>query len=122
MDEAKALFINKTKVALNWIEANVMIADPEKFYLMFLSPNKLDLINHQSINIIGISLKSETKFTLLGVDNDNRLTFHNNLCRKAANQINALKRLSNYMGKMKQVILISCILSNFNCPPCLALL
>ena len=74
-----------------------MIANPERFDLMFLSPNKQNLINQQSVDIRGISLKSETKFTLSGIDIDNRLTFHshiNNRCRKAANQINALKRLS----------------------------
>ena len=102
MDEAKALLINETEAALNWIEANEMIANPEKFHLIFLSPNKQDIINQQFIEIRGISLKSETKFTLLGVDIDNRLTFHshiNNICRKVANQINALKRLSVHMGQ-----------------------
>ena len=121
MDEAKALLINETEAALNWIEANEMIANPEKFHLMFLSPNKQDLINQQFIEIRGISLKSETKFTLLGVDIDNQLTFHshiNNICRKAANQINALKRLSVHMGKNEKMVLMkSFILSNFNyCP------
>ena len=79
MDEAKALLINETEAALNWIEANKMIANPEKFHLMFLSTNKQDLINQQFIEIRGISLKSETKFTLLGVDIDNRLTFHSHI-------------------------------------------
>ena len=121
MDEAKALLINETEAALNWIEANEMIANPEKFHLMFLSPNKQDLINQQFTEIRGIPLKSETKFTLLGVDIDNRLTFHshiNNICRKAVNQINALKRLSVHMGKNEKMVLMkSFILSNFNyCP------
>ena len=61
-----------------------MIANPEK--LMFLSANEKDLINQQPINIKGISLKSETNFTLLGVDIDNRLSFHghiNNSRRKS---------------------------------------
>ena len=107
-DEAKAFitYINKTEAALNWIEANEMIANPEKFHLMFSSPNKQDLINQRSIDIGGISLKSETKFTLLGVDVDNRLTFHshiyNNIYRKAAKQINALNRLSVHMGKNEE--------------------
>ena len=88
---------------------------------MFLSPNKQDLINQQFIEIRGISLKSETKVTLLGVDIDNQLTYHshiNNICRKAMNQINALKRLSVHMGKNKKMVLMkSFILSNFNyCP------
>ena len=89
--------INETEAASNRIEANEMVANPERFHLVFLSPNKQDLVNQQSIDIRGISLKRETKFTLLGVDIDNRLTFHshiNNICRKAANQINAPKRLS----------------------------
>ena len=51
------LLINETEAALNWIEANEMTANPEKFHLMFLSPNKQDLINQQSIDIRGISLK-----------------------------------------------------------------
>ena len=51
------------------------------------------ITSQQSIDIKGISLESETKFTLLGIDIDNRLTLHshiNNLRRKAANA---------YMGK-----------------------
>ena len=58
---------------------------------------------------------------LLGVDIDNRLSFHghiNNLCRKAASQINALKRLSSLIGMTEKTMLMkSFILSNFNyCP------
>ena len=78
-DEAKAILINETDAALNRTEANEMIANLEKFHCMLLSPNKKDLINQQSIDIRGISLKSETKFTLLGVDIDNRLTFHSHI-------------------------------------------
>ena len=98
-----------------------MIGNPEKFHLMFLSANEKDLINQQTINIIGISLKSEANFTLLGVDIDNRLSFHghiNNLCRKAASQINALKRPSAFVGMTEKMIRMkSFILPNFNyCP------
>ena len=68
-----------------------------------------------------ICLKSEANFTLLDVDIDNHLPFHghiNNLCRKAANQTNALKRLSSFMGMTEKTILMkSFILSSFNyCP------
>ena len=105
-------------IGLNWIKTNEMIANPEKFHLMFHSPNKQDLINQQSIDIRGISLKSGTKFTLLGVDIDDRLTFRshiNNIFRKAANQINTLRRLSVHMGKNEKMVLIKFfILSNFN--------
>ena len=43
MYEAKALLINETEAALNLIEANEMIANPEKFHLMFL-PEKFHLM------------------------------------------------------------------------------
>ena len=74
IDEAKAILITETEAAINFIESNQMIANLEKFHLMFLSANKKDLINEQTMNIRGISLKSEANFTLLGVDIDNRLS------------------------------------------------
>ena len=118
-DAAKAILITETEVAINWIESNQMIANPEKFHLMFLSANEKDLINQQTINIKGISLKSEANFMLLGVDIDNLLSFHghiNNLCRKAASQINALKRLSSFIEMTEKTIpMKSFILSNY-CP------
>ena len=75
INEVKAILVTETGAAINWIESNQMIANPEKFHLMFLSSNKKDLINQQTTNIRGISLKSEANFTLLGVDVDNRLSF-----------------------------------------------
>ena len=72
IDEVKAILITETEAAINWIESNQMIANPEKFHLMYLFANrKKDLINQQTINIRGISLKSEANCTLLGVDIDN---------------------------------------------------
>ena len=40
IDEAKAILITETKAAINWIESNQMIANPEKLHLMFLSANE----------------------------------------------------------------------------------
>ena len=37
INEAKAILITETEAAINWIESNQMIANPEKFHLMFLS-------------------------------------------------------------------------------------
>ena len=71
IDEVKAILITETETAINWSESNQMIANPEKFHLMYLFANKKDLINQQTINIRGISLKSEANCTLLGVDIDN---------------------------------------------------
>ena len=100
-DEAKAILITETDAEFNWIESNQIFTNPEKFHLMFLFANKKDLISQQTINIRGISLKNEANFTWQDVDINNHLSFHghiNSLCRKAANQINDLKRLSSFMG------------------------
>ena len=45
IDEAEAILITETEAAINLIESNQKIANPEKFHLMFLSANKKDLIN-----------------------------------------------------------------------------
>ena len=82
-----------------------------------LYASKKNLINQQTTNIRGISLKSEANFTLLGIDIDNCLSFHGhryNLCIKAANQIHVLKRLSSFMVMTEKTILMkSFVLSNF---------
>ena len=82
-----------------------MIANPEKFHLLFPSPNKQDLMNQQSMGIGGISLGGEARFALLGVDINNRLAFHGHIdgiCGKAAGQINAFGGLSVHMGGMQK--------------------
>ena len=53
-----------------------MIANPEMFHLVFLSANEEELISQQTINIGGISLKSEANSTLLGLGINNHLSFH----------------------------------------------
>ena len=55
------------EAALNWTEANEMIANLEKFYVMFshLTLTRFQMINQQSIDIRAISLKSETNVMLL---------------------------------------------------------
>ena len=40
IDEAKAILITETEAAINWIKSNQMIANSEKFHLMFLSANE----------------------------------------------------------------------------------
>ena len=68
-----------------------------------------------------IEIKSTSSVNLLGIEIDNKLSFDNHvasLCKKAANQLNALCRIHNHMGKKeKEVIINSFIYSNFNyCP------
>ena len=89
---------------------------------MFLLPNKTDQAMNEQLLIDNITLDGEPSVTLLGMKIDNSLTFHahiGDLCKKAASQLNVLKRLSRFMGyNERRIIMQSFILSNFNyCAP-----
>ena len=67
------------------------------------------------------NLSCETVVKLLGIDNDYQLNFDlhiSNLCRKASQQLNILKRLGPCLSKLnKLTIFYKFTLSNFNfCP------
>ena len=64
------------------------------------------------------TLNSEPCITLLGIDIDNLLTFNRhiaNLCKKAASQLNVLKRLSRSTGHTERKLIMQAFtLLNFN--------
>ena len=89
---------------------------------MFLLPNETDQAMNEQLLINNITLDGEPSITLLGMEIDNSLTFNTdigNLCKKAASQLNILRRLSRFMGyNERRIIMQSSILSNFNyCAP-----
>ena len=90
----------ETGVALSWLENNEMIANPEKFHAILLRKNQTNTSGEQ-ININGKMIKSEETVKLLGVTLDYRLDFDphiSNICKKAAAQLNVLKRLKAFIG------------------------
>ena len=110
----------ETEVALSWLENNEMIANPEKFHAILLRKNQTNT-SGEPININGKMIKSEETVKLLGVTLDYRLDFDPHisiLCKKAATQLNVLKRLKNFIGfKEKKILVQSFVYSNFNyCP------
>ena len=111
---------NEADSALSWLEQNEMIANRNKFHPLFV---KKDQTNICGINLDfqGHSIKSEETVKLLGVTLDYKLNFDphiSNLCKKAAAQLNVLKRLKSFIGFVeKQVLVQSFVYSNFNyCP------
>ena len=67
------------------------------------------------------SLYQLIEVKLLGIDIDFRLNFNNhisNICKKASQQLNVLKRIENCLSRLNKFsIFHTCILSNFNfCP------
>ena len=102
--------------------------------LRYILPLKYRIILYNTFifsrlnNGVGIPIKikdqeivSESKVELLGTTIDNRLSFEahiSNLCRMAALQLNALKRLAKFLNfSQRKILAQSFVLSNFNyCP------
>ena len=111
---------NETNVALTWLDRNEMIANPDKFHALLVRKDRENTAG-QNISFQGHAIKSEETVKLLGVTLDNKLNFDthiSNLCKKAAAQLNVLKRLRSFIGfEQKKVLVQSFVYSNFNyCP------
>ena len=115
VEEAKNTLKQQTTNALKWFDENHLIANPEKFHLMFLLPDKTDQAMNEQLLIDNRTLDSEPSITLLGMEIDNSLTFNTHIGNQAASQLNVLKHLSRFMGyNERRIIMQSFILSNFD--------
>ena len=97
-----------------------MIANPEKFQVILLRKNQTNA-SRETVNIKGELLKSKKTVQLLGIYLDCKLNFEQHIseiCRKAASQLNALKRLKRFIAfNEKKILVQSFIFSNFDyCP------
>ena len=89
------LLEGEANVALKWLKEIEMTANPGKFQAILIKKDRSDTSG------IDISLsdkinKSEKTVKLLGVKLDNKLNFDahiSDLCKKAATQLNLLKRI-----------------------------
>ena len=75
-----------------------MIANPAKFLAILLTKSRSNTAG-KTMKIKNNLTQSESKVELLGLTIDNRLSFHSHIssiCKKAAKQLNALKRLGSF--------------------------
>ena len=98
-----------------------MKANPSKFQIMFLKHKrkKDPFTKNCKLNIANIERSHAVK--LLGICIDDKLMFEahmSEMCKKAARQLNSLKRLNIYLSDTVKITLYnSFILANFNfCP------
>ena len=111
----------KTSKAIQWMENNDMIANPEKFKAIVLTKHDEQTVGSE-FNFSGITNYSSAEVDLLGVKLDTKLSFESHIskmCKKAAGQLNALKRLQGSVisYNTRKALAESFILSNFNyCP------
>ena len=110
----------ETNIAIDCFTKNEMIINPDKFQVIILDKKKSNLTNIP-LTIDNQTIKSVPSAELLGIHLDDKLNFNlhiSNICRSAANQLNALIRLKSYLSfNVKRVLINSYIISYFNyCP------
>ena len=109
----------ESDVLINWFKINCMQANPDKFQAVAIGKKTFSQKPVFKIESANISCDEVVK--LLGIDIDYKLNFDihiKNLCRKASQQLNVLKRISGFLSKLnKLTIFHTFVLSNFNfCP------
>jgi hypothetical protein len=106
--------------AVDWLNSNNMITNPEKFHALLLTKNMVNTAGSK-LCVQNKEIYSENWITLLGIKIDSRVTFDQHIseiCRKVSAQLNALIRLkSNLTCQSRKVLVQSYIYANFNyCP------
>ena len=96
-----------------------MQANPEKFQA--ISIGKKTHTQNITFNLNGFNIKCDDEVKLLGVTIDFKLDFNthiSNICKKAARQLNVLKRIGTHLTRLsKLTIYHSFIMSNLSyCP------
>ena len=97
-----------------------MIAVPDKFQVIIMNKRRENQITH-NLKIYNNEIDTTKSVKLLAIETDNQLSFNQHiskLCSKAAMQLNAICKLTKFMGnKGKIAIINSFVYSNFNyCP------
>ena len=110
----------ESNIAFDWFKINKMIVSQGKFQSIIIDKKKQD--HTKEIFKIGDKIiEALPSVKLLGVQIDDKLNFNlhiTNTCRSAANQLNALIKLKQYLSfEAKKAPVNSKFYSNFNyCP------
>ena len=118
LDSVTSNIESDMKVAMSWYKNNGMVANPERFQLMFLGLK--DDIN-LCIGIHGTEVQMTDSAKLLGVAIYSMLNFNQHVqsvCKKTSNKVRAFSKIAPNLEYGKNVMLYhSFVLSNFNyCP------
>ena len=109
---------NDMSNTLRWFKSNRMVANPEKFQVMFLGTRKkIDLC----IDINGKTSRTTSSVILLGIDIDWKMTFNKHVkqaCKAANNKSKSLARLRYKLNQSQKLSLCnSYVMSCFGyCP------
>ena len=88
-----------SKILIDWFSFNCMKANPDKFQA--IAVGKQTSLRNPTFNVNNSVISCEDVVKLLGVDIDFNLTFDShikNICKKAGQQINVLKRIGKNLS------------------------
>ena len=119
IENVKTHLVRMPKIAIDWFERNSMQANPENYQAIFHAPGYKKMQTDFSID--NIILKHENSVKLLGVELDDKLNFVtqvSSMCKKAAKQLNAHKRIGHLLDQSSRLTIFRAyIMSNFKyCP------
>ena len=111
---------SESDTAIDWFRTNKMIVNPSKFQLIIIDKKKQDHTK-ETFEIGDKVIEASPSVKLLEVQIDNKFNFNlhiTNIYRSAANQLNALIRLKQFLSfEAKKALVNSYFYSNFNyCP------
>ena len=95
----------ESSTLINWFRINCMQANPEKFQAIGVGKRRTHDMN-LAIKVSDTQINCEDVVKLLGLDLDYQLNFDqliSNLCRKAGQQLNVLKRLSPFLSRLNKL-------------------
>ena len=90
---------SESNIAIEWFETNKMIVNPGKFQSILIDKKKKDHAK-ETFEIGDKVIEVSPSVKLLGVQIDDKLNFNlhiTNICKSAANQLNALIRLKKFL-------------------------
>ena len=106
-----------SNIAIEWFKMNKMIVNPDNFQAIVLNKNRSDLTN-TNFQVENQVIKSVSSVELFGIQIDDKLNLNphiSKICKSAANQLNALIRLEQFLSfQAKEVLINGYIISNFN--------
>ena len=94
------ILLIESEVITDWFKKNQTIVNPDKFQVIIIDKKKGDHTN-ESIVIDNRQIKSVPSVELLGIHLDDKLNFRphiSNICKSAANQLNAFIRLQKLLS------------------------
>ena len=112
---------SESLILINWFHDNCMQANPDKFQAIAVGERTFE--KKMILKISDTEIICEEVVKLLGVDIDYKLNFDqhiSNLCRKAGQQLNVLKRLSPFLSRLNKLTLLGSMthLLSYECFHC----